>query len=80
MKYVDWINDEYAHGDYSMINAFLLAYDFEDDITAHLNKVGIRKYTTGMRPAKSEEWDKIKLIKYQYDSDKSEINLSLFDG
>ena len=31
MKYVDWIIDEYAYGDYGMINAFLLAYDFEKD-------------------------------------------------
>ena len=32
MKYVDWVKDEYCFGDYSMINAFLVAYDFDKDV------------------------------------------------
>lgn len=32
MKYVDWINQEYAHGDYSMIEAYVVAADFPDSV------------------------------------------------
>lgn len=29
MKYVDWVNREYSYGDYNMIEAFIVAKDFE---------------------------------------------------
>ena len=29
MKYVDWVNHEYAHDDYSMIEAFVVAMIFQ---------------------------------------------------
>lgn len=35
MKYVDWVKDEYSFGDYSMIEAFLIAYNFPDDVVAY---------------------------------------------
>ncbi|MGI2706613.1 hypothetical protein [Bacillus cytotoxicus] len=66
MKYVDWVN--YAFGDYSMINAFLVAYEFDADTVAYKNEVCKRNYTLGRRPAVPEEWTNIKLIKYRYDS------------
>jgi hypothetical protein len=30
MKYVDWVKNEYAYGDYSMIKAFMIGFGFTD--------------------------------------------------
>jgi hypothetical protein len=47
LKYVDWVKDEYCYGDYSMINAFLVAYRFDPGVVQHKQTVGLRRYTTG---------------------------------
>jgi len=67
MKYVDWVKDEYCHGDYEMIHAFLIAHEFESEIVKHAQDVGMRKYTVGMRPTQSFEWNNLKLVKYSFD-------------
>ncbi|HMR43341.1 MAG TPA: hypothetical protein PKC40_05885 [Saprospiraceae bacterium] len=66
MKYVDWVNAEYAYGDYGMIHAFLVALDFDDHVLDEKTTIGSRKYTFGMRPARSTEWKNLKLIKYAF--------------
>ncbi len=77
MKYVDWVKDEYCFGDYSMINAFLVAYDFDEDLTRHKQQVAVRKYTIGMKPAKSLEWRNLKLVKYSFDGSKEKLNFTI---
>ncbi|GMQ79339.1 MAG: hypothetical protein BMS9Abin02_1920 [Anaerolineae bacterium] len=67
LKYVDWVRDAYCYGDYSMIRAFLIAYDFDSVVEKHARNVGIRKYTVGVRPTKSDEWNQVKLMRYRYD-------------
>jgi hypothetical protein len=67
MKYVDWVKDEYCSGDYSMIKAFMVAYDFSKDVIKRADKVGRRTYTIGHRPARSGEWSDLKLVKYTFD-------------
>ncbi|MBV4446409.1 hypothetical protein KM799_07305 [Clostridium tyrobutyricum] len=67
MKYVDWINQEYAYGDYSMIQAFIVAYDFPQDVIDYRNSVCIRNYIRGRRPVNPDKWSYVKLIKYAYD-------------
>jgi hypothetical protein len=66
MKYVDWVKDEYTYGDYSMLYAFLVAYDFPHDVVAHTQREGERKYTIGRRPASSATWSNIKLVRYRF--------------
>ncbi|OHW61262.1 hypothetical protein EUAN_23860 [Andreesenia angusta] len=66
MKYVDWINQEYAYGDYSMIEAFILASDFPEHVVKYRDEVCARNYMKGRRPAISETWTNLKLIKYKY--------------
>jgi hypothetical protein len=73
MKYVDWIKDEYCHGDYSMIDAFLVAFDFSDDINTYKNNNAIRNYIVGRRPAKSLKWDNLKIVKYIYNRELGKI-------
>lgn len=74
MKYVDWINQEYAYGDYSMIEAFVVAADFSKEVIDYKNSVGIRNFTKGRRPTISDTWKNIKLIKYVYDEETKSLN------
>lgn len=66
MKYVDWINQEYAHGDYSMIQGFLVASDYDDNVINHKNDIAVRNYIKGRRPVVLGKWNNIRLIKYKY--------------
>lgn len=69
LKYVDWVRDEYCFGDYSLINAFLIAHHFDSNVIAHKRSVGIRNYTLGVKPTRSLEWNKVKLVKYSFNKD-----------
>lgn len=79
LKYVDWVKDEYCYGDYTMIHAFLVAYEFGDDVIRHKKNVGIRKYTIGMRPAQSLEWNNVRLVEYSFDKTSLRLNFTLID-
>lgn len=69
MKYVDWVNEEYAFGDYGMIQAFIVAYDFSEDVASYKNSVCIRNYTKGRRPTIPGIWNSVRLIKYRFEND-----------
>jgi len=73
LKYVDWINEEYAHNDYRMIYAFLIAYDFSDEVIQYLHDTAVRKFIIGRRPANSLSWSNLRLIKYNFDSQSNRI-------
>lgn len=66
MKYVDWVNVEYAHGDYSMIEAYVVASDIPEDVVKEKEKDAIRGFVRGYRPAESCLWTNLKLVKYEY--------------
>lgn len=70
MKYVDWINEEYAYGDYGMIEAFIVAHDFSNEVINYRNSVCIRNYTKGRRPTIAGVWKNVRLIKYKYENEK----------
>lgn len=73
MKYVDWINQEYAHGDYSMIEAYVVASDFSKEVINKRDNQCIRNYTKGYRPTQTCSWNKVKLVKYEYVEGKLEF-------
>lgn len=73
LKYVDWVKDEYCFGDYSMINAFLVAYAFDQSVIDHNKSVSLRKYTIGRRPAKSLEWSNLKLVRYRFNPQQQKL-------
>jgi len=77
LKYVDWVRDEYCFGDYSMIQAVLIASDFSTDVVSHKNTVGKRTYTVGVRPARSLEWTHLKLVRYSYNAANDKIDLAV---
>lgn len=66
MKYVDFVTNEYAHGDYSMVEAFIVAYDFDEDTRQACKDKAVRNYISGYRPVTAEEWHAIHLVKYRY--------------
>ncbi|MGP4060237.1 endonuclease NucS domain-containing protein [Halobacillus sp. H74] len=67
MKYVDWVNQEYSFGDYSMINAFLVAHNIPKEVIDFRNNHGKRNYIKDRRPAVPSEWNNIRLIEYSFD-------------
>ncbi|SHK62145.1 hypothetical protein [Tepidibacter formicigenes] len=50
-----------------MIKAFVVAYDFSQDVINHKNNICIRNYTKGRRPTIPAQWTDVKLIKYRFD-------------
>lgn len=78
MKYVDWVRNEYASGDYSLIRAFLVAKDFDvEGLKASLEDTE-RKYVAGSRPARSETWSDLSFVTYEVEDD-GHIQFSLID-
>lgn len=67
MKYVDFVTNEYAHGDYSMIEAFIVAHDFDEDAERACRDKAVRNYISGYRPVTAEVWRSIHLVKYRYE-------------
>jgi len=70
LKYVDWVKDEYCYGDYEMINAFLIAYHFNNELINYKKDSVSRKYIINRRPAKSYEWNNLQFVKYSFDGKK----------
>lgn len=64
MKYVDWVADEYVNGDYSMIEAFIVANDFSDEVIDSVRQHCIRNFNKGFRPTQFCTWNSVKLVKY----------------
>ena len=66
MKYVDWVNQEYGTGDYSLITAFLVGRDFDMESITRLDETAERRYTIG-RPARPESWHNLTYVTYGVD-------------
>lgn len=66
MKYVDWVNQEYSFGDYDMIEAYVVAKDFSDEVIQLKNDIGRRAFIKGRRPPVTKEWVNLNLVKYGY--------------
>lgn len=71
MKYVDWVNKEYSFGDFEMIEAIIIANDFEEDVIEHCNEIAVRSYTK-YKPAVNKEWRNLKLYIYRI-NEKNEL-------
>ncbi len=64
MQYVDWICHEYASGDYSKIEAYVLGDSTVRRINDAIADVCQRSFIAETHPAKPEKWNNIKLIRY----------------
>lgn len=68
MKYVDWVNNEYANKDYLRIKAFLVAKKFDNESLSQNEKAIERNQITEHRPVKNELWNDVTLVSYSVDS------------
>jgi hypothetical protein len=76
IKYVEWIKQEYANGDYSRIKAFIIASDFDQSAFEACRISAVRHYTEGGRPPKTAVWDNLTLIKYRYNDVSKRLQLN----
>jgi len=67
LRYVEWIKQEYAQGDYSRIKAFLVANDFDQTAIDAQRNSGIRHYTEGGRSPRTAIWKDLTLLRYRFD-------------
>ena len=66
LKYVDFVNHEYASNDYSMIRAFLIAHKIPQEVIDYRNNYAKRFYTYGTRPTQSKIWTNLELVEYKF--------------
>ncbi len=66
MKYVDWVASEYCNRDYSQIQAFLVAREFDTLVKRHLVEVAHRGSAIGSHPVRISGLELPKLVTYEY--------------
>jgi len=73
MKYVDWVRVEYCGGDYSMIDAILIAKSFPPDVARYAPLNSQRTYTVG-KPAETRRWERLRLVSYRWNAEEARLN------
>lgn len=64
MKYVDWVCTQYAHGDYSMIEAYLVASSFDFSNCTLMQQATTRSYVIG-HLATTRVWNNFVCVQYR---------------
>ena len=55
---------EYAHGDYSMVQAYTIGFDKEQGIESEIQDIIERNYITDGRPVKNKKWQDLRILSY----------------
>jgi len=66
MKYVDWISVTRAGGDYGLVEAYIVARDFDDRLIDYAGNQAVRPYVIPRRPYETKQWRNLKLVKYEH--------------
>lgn len=69
MKYVDWVANYRAGGDYTLIKAYLVSGGFSEKIVDYAKKNRIRDFVIPRRPYAAMRWENLSLIQYSFDDD-----------
>lgn len=71
MKYVDWVCKEFAHNDYSMIEAYIVGYSQKNNLLEDNKKLYTRNYIKSSKhnsnrgiDVETGEWNNIKFVNY----------------
>jgi len=72
-NYVDWICNNYAYGNYSLIEAYILAADFDSEMYEY-KEITERIYNLGSHPIQVKRWSNLKFIKYKIIDDDIEYD------
>lgn len=68
LKYVDWVANYRAGGNYNLIKAFLIGSGFSNRIIEFAKEHRIRNFVIPRRPFRSERWEGLSLMQYTVDS------------
>lgn len=63
MRYVDWVVDQYHHGHYERVRAYLVAEEFGPRLARDLPKVARRLFTIDPRRPRAKMWDSFTLVR-----------------
>lgn len=74
LKYVDWVANYRAGGDYNLIKAFLVASGFSRRIIDFAREARTRNYVLPRRPFKSDRWDGLSLVEYSVEEGRLVFN------
>ena len=69
MQYVDWICKEYASGDYSRIEAYLVGERCVRNLEQDMKEYCQRSFISETHPVKTEKWDNLKIVTYSRNPD-----------
>ncbi len=64
LKYVDWLAHTRAGGDYSMVDAYLVASGYTPEVITYASAAGVRDYVTPYRPYRKKQWSQLTLVRY----------------
>jgi hypothetical protein len=62
LKYVDWL--AVRKGGYGLIDAYLIASDFDDSVINYVQEFAIRDYVSQRRPFVAKRWHQVTLVSY----------------
>lgn len=65
MKYVDWVSSTRAGGDYGLIDAYVVASDYAQDLVEYAAEKRRRAYVIPRRPYETKQWGSLTLVRYQ---------------
>jgi len=77
MKYVDWISVTRSGGDYGLIEASIVANDFDNELIDYAKKQAMRSYVIPRRPYATKQWNNLKLVKYALTGKKPALQLTV---
>lgn len=69
MQYVDWICHEYASGDYSKVEAYVVGNDVARNLEAAIAEIAQRSYIMESHPVITGKWTNLHLVTYSIDED-----------
>lgn len=69
-KYVDWVVKNYAYGNYEMVEAYIVAPSFSEDLLRNGKSIVERKYIISSHPVENRTWNDLGFISYNCSSQK----------
>ena len=69
-KYVDWVVRNYAYGNYEMVEAYIVAPSFSENLLKNGKSVVERKYIISSHPVENRMWNDLGFISYSYSNKK----------
>lgn len=76
MRYVDWIAREYCGGNYSRVDAAIVARAVDAKVLSYAGECGQRTYTLGSQRSQTTKWTSIALYGYEVAADNESLQFT----